>query len=328
MQNEVVTIETISTLIANSETFAIITHRRPDGDAISSSLAMFWYLLDIGKKANDIDVIIPEYIDELSFIPGTEHFKRQPTKEKYDLLIIVDCAEERRIKGKEVLKLADKTICFDHHEEKEHYADYNIINANASSCTGLIYDVFPECEEKNYLDCIATGIISDTVNLTLNVTERTKEIIKILEEQGVNVDEISKKLAAKNKRTEELIKIVMERATVVEDSIYCSYILQNDLLDSEKNLNNVNHKLIIQELQKKTTFKSLILLIENDKGEFKCSLRTFNTNVDLNKICVKLKEEGKILKGGGHSYSAGCKAVGSYTEIFELIANEINQEQS
>lgn len=323
MDKEIISIKAISALITNAETFAIIAHIRPDGDAISSSLAMFWYLLDIGKKEADIDVIIPEYIDELSFIPGTEYLKKYPTKEKYDLAIIVDCAEERLIKGKEVLKLSDKVICFDHHESEERYAEDNIIDTDAASCTSIIYDMFSECTDKNYLNCIATGLISDTSILTLNVTSRVKETIESLKDKGVDVDEISRKLATKNKRTEELIEIVMERATFVGESIYCSYILQSDLLDSEKNLSNVNHKLIIQGLQEKVTFKSLILLIENEKGEFKGSLRTFDTNVDLNEICMKLKEEGKILKGGGHNYSAGCTVVGTCTEIFQLIASEI-----
>lgn len=40
----------LSEMIRDAKTFLILTHKRPDGDAISSSLAMFWYLLDKGKK--------------------------------------------------------------------------------------------------------------------------------------------------------------------------------------------------------------------------------------------------------------------------------------
>ena len=39
----------------------------------------------------------------------------------------------------------------------------------------------------------------------------------------------------------------------------------SDLLDSEKNLNTVNHKAIITELQKSIKYTFLILLIENEK---------------------------------------------------------------
>lgn len=315
--------EKIYTKIVNAETFAIITHKRPDGDAISSSLAIFWYLLDIGKKETKIDVIIPEFIEELSFIPGIEYLKKEPTREKYDLIIVVDCAELQLLARKDILKLSKTTICFDHHEATSIYANHNVIDINAPSCTCIIYEKLPKCTDNKYLNCIATGLISDTSNLTLNVTKRVNKMIEELKQLGVNISLISDKLSKKNSRTEELAKIVIERGKKIENSIFCSYLLQKDLLDSEKDLDKVNHKLIIQELQKKVRFESLILLIENDLGQFKGSLRTQNTNIDLNEICSKLKEQGKIIKGGGHSYSAGCTAIGDYNELFQVIAKSI-----
>ncbi|MDD5731471.1 MAG: DHH family phosphoesterase [Patescibacteria group bacterium] len=57
-------------LIRNSKTFLIITHERPDGDAISSCLALKKVLEKMGKKA---DVIIPDEIpSDHYFLPGTE----------------------------------------------------------------------------------------------------------------------------------------------------------------------------------------------------------------------------------------------------------------
>ena len=313
--------EVVLELIRNSNTFLIMTHRRPDGDAISSALAMFWYLLDIGKSKQSIDIVIPEYTKELAFISGIEHVKKQPAMEKYDLAILVDCAELRMLKGKEYMELADKTICIDHHEKEKFYADYNVVNVDVSSCTTIIFDIF-HCVAPNYLNCIATGLISDTSLLTLNVTPEAMDIIKKLRELGVDIDEISKKLTTKSDRTEELTKLVIKRGKFINGNIFCSYLLQADLLEDEKSLTNVNHKLIIQELQKEVEFETLILLIENEAGEFKGSLRNFS-NIDLNEVCSELLSEGKILKGGGHRYSAGCTVVGSLNEIFETISDAI-----
>ena len=39
---DTISIENLSKIIADGKSYAIITHRRPDGYAISSSLAMFW----------------------------------------------------------------------------------------------------------------------------------------------------------------------------------------------------------------------------------------------------------------------------------------------
>ena len=315
--------EKLVKIIEDANTFLIVTHKRPDGDAISSSLAMLWYLLDIGKKKTSIDVIIPEYTKELSFISGIEYLKAQPTKERYDLALIVDCAELRMLEGIKWLELANETICIDHHEKQAFYADYNVVNEEAVSTTSIIYEIFP-CTSTNYLTCIATGLISDTSNLTLNVTPVVRNIIKKLEQAGIHTKEIAKKLSTTSDRTEELVQLARQRGKFVKDTTFCSYLLQEDLLEYEKNLTNVNHKLIIQELQNEIKFESLILLIENEQREFKGSLRTLNPTIDLNKVCLNLVAKRKIIKGGGHSYSAGCTAVGSYNDLFEAIAEEIN----
>lgn len=314
--------ENLVGIINAANSFLILTHKHPDGDAISSSLAMFWYLLDIGKEETTIDVVIPEYAKELSFISGIQNLKEKPSKVKYDLAILVDCAELWLLNSEEYLRLVNKTICIDHHEKSVFYADYNMVDINTSSCTSIIYETFV-CNNLNYLDCIATGVISDTSNLTLNVTPKTRNLLESLKQAGVDIDGISKKLTVKNSRTEELAQLVIKRGKFIGDTIFCSYLLQNDLLETEKNLTQVNHKLIVQEIQKVVDFESLILLIEKESGEFKGSLRTFSPDVNLITICSNLLEKGEILKGGGHSYSAGCTAVGSYEKLFDIISKEI-----
>ncbi len=307
--------------MANATTYAILTHKRPDGDAISSSLSMFWYLIDIGKKSNNIDVIIPEFVEEFSFIPGIEHLKAAPTKEKYDVIIVVDCADMHLLEGIPILKRAKTLICFDHHEETSIPFTHSMIDTLAPSCSYIIYKMFP-CRNQHFLNCIATGLISDTSNLSMNVTSSVTNMINELKLLGVDINYILSKLTSPSRRTLELVNLIIKRGYFKSD-VFCSYLLQEDLLDSEKNLNTINHKAIISELQKSINYVSLVLLIENDKGEFKGSLRTSHSNVDLNAICSSLVSSGKLIKGGGHSYSSGCTAIGSYHEILELITSEI-----
>ena len=62
-------------LVTNCNSFAILTHERPDGDAIASSLAMYWYLMkEKSEMADvDIDIIIPEFSRKFSFLPVRRH---------------------------------------------------------------------------------------------------------------------------------------------------------------------------------------------------------------------------------------------------------------
>lgn len=328
--------ENLSNLVTHAETYAILTHKRPDGDAISSSLALFWYLIDIGKKSSNIDVIIPEFMEDFSFIWGVEHLKKHPTKDTYDLIIVVDCANSTLLEGLDILQRSKKVICFDHHEESSINSIYQKIDTSSPSCTCLIYEAFP-CKNKDFLNCIATGLISDTGNFTLNTSQRGKNILAELACAGVDINYITEKLSSKNDRTIELVQLVKSRGHIVsthEEEIFCSYLLQNDLLPAEKNLNAVNHKAIIAEIQKLVSYSSLILLIENDCGELKGSLRTSNPALDLNEICSRLIAKGKCTKGGGHSYSSGCTIpVTSYKNINTVfvwivleIANYLSQK--
>ena len=317
--------ENLNKLIANAKSFAIITHRRPDADALSSSLSMYWYLVSIGKKASDIDVVVPNFIDDLSFIPGTEFFKKCPTKENYDLVIVVDCSSMHLLETSYVLKLSNQVICFDHHDTTNITANYSIIDKNAPSCTSIIYENF-KCTDKNFLDCIATGIISDTSNLTLNYTSKCKKILDELALLGTDTKYLSSKLFSVSNRTKELTNIAISRGIYHQNCnhlIFCTYLLQSDLQKSEKSLTEVNHKAIIQNLQKSLNFTSLILLIENDKNEFKGSLRTFDSNIDLNDICSRLLVKNVIIKGGGHRYSSGITTTGKPYDIFSVVATEI-----
>lgn len=318
---DTISTENLSNILANAKTFAIITHKRPDGDALSSSLAMFWYLVDIGKKQSDIDVIIPEFLDDFLFIPGTEYIKKSRTKDRYDIVVVVDCACMHLLEGTDILNFANQVVCFDHHEETTIEFDYANINSSAPSCTCIIYRTFL-CFKKEFLNCIATGLISDTNNLTLNSSNESKVIYRTLKNLGVNTQEIVTKLTFSSDRTLELAKVVKERG-YFSGTIFCTYLLQDDLLDSEKSLNTVNHKAIISELQNSVKYDFLILAIENDKGELKGSMRSADPNVDLNKICSKLVSEGKFVKGGGHSYSAGFTAIGNCNDIFKTIISEI-----
>lgn len=320
---DTISTENLSNILATAKTFAIITHTRPDGDAISSSLAIFWHLTNIGKPKDNIDVIIPEFLDDFSFIPGIEYIKANPSKENYDVVIVVDVACMHLIEGADALRRSNCIICFDHHDETTIAFSHGIVDCTAPSCTCIIYETF-NCTDKNFLTCIATGLISDTNNLTLNTSNTGKEIIKYLTEIGVDIKFIIHKLTSPSNRTISLAKIAKDRG-FFSGSIFCTFLTQEDLLSSEKSLNTVNHKSIIAELQKSIKYDFLIFTIMNDKEEWKGSVRALNSNVDLNKICSELVTEGKFIKGGGHSYSAGFTAVGKLDTIFETMISRIQK---
>ena len=90
------TIDNIKEEIEKAKDIVILTHETPDGDAIGSALAMYLALKKLGKA---VDVIIPEYSNTFSFLPGAQEIKSEGKKEPYDLVISVDVTGIRRLNG-------------------------------------------------------------------------------------------------------------------------------------------------------------------------------------------------------------------------------------
>ena len=76
-----------------ANTFLILTHIRPDGDAISSSIAMYEFLVSLGKNPEDIEVFIPHISKDLSFIDKNNILATSCTMKNHDLVIVVDCSD-------------------------------------------------------------------------------------------------------------------------------------------------------------------------------------------------------------------------------------------
>ena len=89
----------------------------------------------------------------------------------------------------------------------------------------------------------SVGILSDTIDLTLNVTDEARKILHYCEEHLIGIQSIRKQLQSVDERTKALTELALNRFVANHD-VGCTYILQSDLLPSERNLDIVNHKYI------------------------------------------------------------------------------------
>ena len=323
-------------VIRRAETFLILTHVRPDGDAISSALAMRELIVGFGKNAENIDVFIPHVSKDLSFVDVNNVITSNCARENHDLVIVVDCSDAQRVEGRELLEGVSPKQCIlvDHHEASgiPVKTDYSIVDTSAPSCTCIMHREFSAYvreQERNLFDMfIAIGIMSDTIGLTLNVTDECRAILSACQRSGVDIQEIIQQLKRVDIRTQTLAKEAIERLSFYK-GIGCSYILQADLLHDERSLKTVNHKAIIQQILDTVSCSTLILVIENDKHQFKGSMRTSVSDVDLNTICAEMVASNRFMQGGGHSNSAGFimtvpdTGVATLESIFEFLTSAI-----
>ena len=313
------TLDTIVEEIKKADTIAILAHESPDGDAIGSVLAMGIALENMGKTP---DRIISEFPRKFEFLPGANKVKPNSNIEKYDLAIALDCADLRRLDGKEYFENAKKTIVIDHHGSNTMYGDINFVNPVSPACCEILVGIFTYFELDIHQDlgsCILTGIITDTGGFKhQGVTPETFEFTAELLRKGVNVSEIYEKAQeTRTKSNFELLKRTCDRMEMFEDGkVTFTYITNQD--EEEVNAEPGDHEGLVEIGRGIEGVEVSIFIRQVDNEQkYKISMRSTN-NVNVSDICY-------LFGGGGHPRAAGCTIQGTIEQVKEKILKEVHK---
>lgn len=312
------TLDEIYQEIKKSNSFVILTHENPDGDAIGSSLAMAHVLKNMGK--NDVDIYLKVYPEIYNFLPNIDLIKKDIKKTNYDMAIVLDCASMERVSSiyRPLFEKSITKVQIDHHNKNTMFADYNIVNPVAPACAQVLassFDYLGIDINKDVASCIMTGIITDTCGFsTSQTTSESFEFASIALSKGVNVSKIYKESFNKISRPRfEIQKLASERLEFLENGkIAYTYITKAD----EKRLGTkIGDLSTIVEIGKNIEGVELsIFIYERENDLYKASIRS-NDYVDASSICLSLG-------GGGHLRSAGVNLNMSLKDAKELIVNE------
>ena len=313
------TLDIILEEIKKANTIVILTHESPDGDAIGSSLAMEKALRDMGKEP---DVIIKEYPRIFNFLPNANKVKEETDVEKYDLAISLDCADLKRLVGKEYFEEAKKTIVIDHHGSNTMYGDINFVNPVAPACCEILIGMFTYFNIDINIElgsCILTGIITDTGGFKYQgVTAETFEFTAELLEKGVNVSDIYKRvLETKTKANFELMKRTIDRMEFLEDGkVTFTYITSKDLKEVDAKIGD--HEGLVEIGRDVEGVEVSVFIRQKDEEEtYKVSMRS-NDYVNVSDVCM-------MFGGGGHEKAAGAVIQGDIEQVKQKIMKELKK---
>ena len=133
----ILTISDTAVFLAAHDNYAILTHRRPDGDTLGSAALLCRGLQQMGKKAYILEN--PETTPKYAFL--TEGLTR-PEVGEGDTLVSVDLATAGMLP--EVHShLADKiTLRIDHHRTEAPWTTHELVDPASAACGQIIYWVF------------------------------------------------------------------------------------------------------------------------------------------------------------------------------------------
>lgn len=313
------TLDDIKKSIEQANTIAILTHERPDGDAIGSSLAMSLALKKLGKKP---DVIIPKYSETYAFLPDAENIKQESNIENYDLAIALDCGDIKRLNGfVKYFEDAKQSISIDHHSMNPMFADINFVDHTSPACCQILVIIFNYLGieiDKQIGTCLLAGIITDTGGFKYpGVTVETFEFVADLLKSGINVSKIYKKvLQIKPRASFELSKIAMNKIEFLEGGkITFTYITCED--EKKVGAQEGAHEGIVEIGRDIEGVEVAIFLHQAEDKVYKVSLRA-NDYVNVADVCL-------MFGGGGHARAAGCKMEGTPQQIKEKLIKEIKK---
>ncbi len=296
--------EEIVKKIKETNSFALVAHASPDGDAVGSTLAMALSLRSLGKKVTILSKeFTPNY---LSYLPLQEEYGTVSSLcEEIQVLICLDCGNKDRLSMEregfeEIFK-----INMDHHVSNENYGDLNYVDSLSASTAEIVFEVITALGvnlDEDMAKCLYTGIVSDTGSFQYpSTTAKTLNIAAHLLETGFNFSAIQRALFSTTpfKRVKLLGRALMTLENHLDGFVSTMYLESEDFnilaLSDRDSGNIVNYGLEPLECDVSIMFK------EAD-GALRVSVRT-KEYIDASKLCGKFG-------GGGHVRAAGCNMEG------------------
>lgn len=304
-------------VINNSDSILLLTHEKPDGDAIGSVMAMYNVLKDMNKT---VDVVIPEVPPVFNFLDSINKVVDKSNK-KYDLVITCDCSTKERLgQLNNEFDNCKHSIVIDHHVSNTNYGEINYVDGSISSCCQIIYYLLKEWNINYTLEigeALTTGMLTDTNGFAnCNVDKNTFFMAAELLDTGIDFHNIYYTVLSKCNKAQHLLrKIVIDRLEFYADGkIAFSYITKEDL----ENVGALpgDHEGLV-DIGRNIEGVEVSIFIREDDG-YRVSFRS-NGKVLVNSIASKFG-------GGGHDMAAGATIDASFEETKKMLLDETIKE--
>jgi phosphoesterase RecJ-like protein len=313
-------LDEIGRVLREHERFAVLSHVRPDGDALGSQLALALSLQQLGKKVRvwNEDGMLEKY----SFLPRADLLTKPPhTGEDVDVAIALDTAIQNRLgTAFAAVRSTGIWINIDHHLSNPGYGDLVYVDPTAPATGQIIFDLiknqgFPFNRE--IAENLYAAISTDTGSFQYPKTSaRTFEIAAELVCTGINVGRLSQQLYENYpRRRVELLRELLRTMRFERGGRVASFGLTLKTAAELQVLPEDNEGLI-DHLRAIRGVIVAVFFEELADGKVRVSMRSKSDAVDVCAICQKFG-------GGGHTLAAGARVRGTLAEVEKNVLEEI-----
>ena len=302
-------LDDILEIIRERENFTLAGHIGPDGDAIGSCFALAIALHRMGKN---VKVVLEPFARKYEIIPGREFlFYGDIEGLVPEVFISLDCADIARLgEARNLFERAEITVCIDHHETNNGFADYNFIEPQASSASEMTYRVIENLTEPTaeIAAAVYAGIVSDTGGFRYNATAKsTMEIAARLMEMIPFTSIYNELMHVHRFASGKALGLALENCGRTTNKKIVYTFMSREMLKSV-GANQSDLDGVVEYLMGTRGALIAILVYEKgaETGQVKISLRSQGPNVG--RVATELG-------GGGHALAAGATTEGTIEKV-------------
>lgn len=290
--------------------FLIISHRRPDGDALGSAAGLCNGLREKGKLA----YILPNPQTTSRYMPYVEKY-HAPEGFVPDCLVSVDMADEDIIQINAERMSGRIDLAIDHHKSNRLYAKESFIIGDRASCGEIIYMLLTEMAGSisyETAQLLYIAVSTDTGCFRYkNTTAETLKTAAAIVEAGAQNGIINKEIfMTKAKSRVKLEGYIINSLKFYKDDELVIASITREMIEkagaSEDDMEDI--AVVAGQIE---GIETSITITEVEDSLCKVSVRTVNyANAD--DICSQFG-------GGGHGMAAGCTLKCSIKEAGTLM---------
>lgn len=185
------TLEVLKHQLAAPKHIVVTTHHKPDGDALGSSLAVYYWLK---AKGHHVHLIVPsDFPAFFNWLPARDEIRvytedilaNDALIAKAELVCCLDFNGLARTHAMEgaLRNASGAKIMIDHHLDPEGFDDFRHWDSNAAASAQLVYDFIANVMDERaaitpeMATCLYTGLMTDTGSFRFQTT--TPEVHEI-----------------------------------------------------------------------------------------------------------------------------------------------------
>ena len=305
------------------QSFVLLSHVRPDGDAIGSQLALGYALIAAGKSVRMINEDgLPE---NLSFMAGSESIETPPADPlDVEVAIALDTATKTRL-GENALHAASNAkiwINIDHHVSNPKYGDFNLIDATSPATGQILYQLIialnlPMPAESR--DAIYVAVSTDTGSFQYpSTTAATYDLAADLIRRGLDVGTINSNTYDNHSyRRVELMRALLNTLERTPNGLVAHWEMR-DKTRTDLALTPDDSEGLIDIIRAIRGVQVAVFFEELPDGKIRVSMRSKDRRYD---VCEIAMEFG----GGGHALAAGIRMTGPLENAKALVLEGIQR---